>query len=391
MTRVCTECIIRVYVAACVDRKEIIMSLRIIGKLPDPFLKNDGSRMTSDEWYAKRDELFDSICETEYGGMPPRPEVVKVVRLTAPRCDGGANVYKITAGTKERQVSFLLDITVPEGPIDGSIKYPLLLTGDGCYTTCESDTIEYATSIGFGVGRFNRLEMANDDKNAGRVGGLYDVYPEHTGFTAISAWAWGYMTVMDALSEIPQIDAENVGITGHSRGGKTVLLAAAADTRIRFVCPNNSGCHGAVSYRLKETGFGFHNKTEELSDMLKNLPHWMGEGLRQYEGREDEMPYDMHFFGALIAPRYYLQCEGMQDYWINPKGAWMNFCGVKEAYHYLGCEDNAAAWFRPGYHRHKLPDFTEFLNFMKSKMEGKPTAEHLKINPYPELDIDTDW
>jgi hypothetical protein len=103
------------------------------------------------------------------------------------------------------------------------------------------------------------------------------------------------------------------------------------------------------------------------------------------------MPYDMHYFGALIAPRYYIQCEGMQDYWINPKGAWMNFNGVKEAYRYLGCEDNAAAWFRPGKHRHKLPDFTEFLNFMVSKMEGRPTAEHLKINPYPELDVSTDW
>ena len=96
-------------------------------------------------------------------------------------------------------------------------------------------------------------------------------------------------------------------------------------------------------------------------------------------------------FGALIAPRFYLQCEGMQDYWINPKGAWMNFCGVKEAYRYLGCEDNCGAWFRPGIHRHKLPDFTEFLEFMSAKMQGSPTAAHLKINPYPELMIDTDW
>ena len=39
----------------------------------------------------------------------------------------------------------------------------------------------------------------------------------------------------------------------------------------------------------------------------------------------------------------------------------------------------------------KLPDFTEFLEFMRAKMQGKPTAEHLLINPYPELAIDTDW
>ena len=367
------------------------MSVNILGKLPDPFLKADGTRMTADEWYAQRDQLFNKICDIEYGGMPPRPEVVKVVNLSGPRADGGTITYKVWAGTKEKQVSFLLDITAPASAIDGSIKYPVLLAGDGCYTNCESDTISKACSMKIAVARFNRLEFANDDKDAGRVGGLYDIYPENKSFTAISAWAWGYMVAMDAMEQIPHLDTQNVGITGHSRGGKTVLLAAAADTRFRFVCPNNSGCHGANSYRLKEESVQIRGRTEELSDMFKNLPHWMGEGLREYIGRENELPYDMHFFGALVAPRYYVQFEGMQDYWINPKGAWMNFCGVKEAYRYLGCEDNCAAWFRPGAHRHKLPDFTEFLEFMRAKIAGKPTAEHLKINPYPELNIDTDW
>ena len=367
------------------------MSVEILGKLPDPFLKEDGTRMTPEEWYEKRGELRDRICMTEFGGIPPKPEYFRMQRLTAARTDGGQNVYKIWAGTNTAQVQFLLDVTAPKGPIDGSVKYPVLLAGDGCYTTCESDTIAKAVEMGFAVARFNRLEFASDDKLQGRIGGLYDVYPENKDFTAISAWAWGYMRALDALEQIPHADARNVGITGHSRGGKTVLLAAAADDRFKFVCPNNSGCHGAVSYRLKEKGYGFHGKTEELSDMFKNLYHWMGEGLREYIDNEDALPYDMHFFGALIAPRYYLQCEGMQDYWINPKGAWMNFCGVKEAYRYLGCEDHAGAWFRPGHHRHLLPDFTMFLEFMKNAMEGGELAEHLKINPYPELKIDTNW
>ncbi len=129
------------------------------------------------------------ICKTEYGGIPPKPEVLRMQRLTAPRIDGGANVYKIWAGTAERQVQFLLDITAPAGPIDGSIKHPVLLTGGGCYTNCESDTIKAATEMGFAVARFNRLEFAIDDKDQGRVGGLYDVYPENKDFTAISAWA----------------------------------------------------------------------------------------------------------------------------------------------------------------------------------------------------------
>ena len=34
------------------------MSYKILGRLPDPFIKADGTRMSADEWYAKRDEIF---------------------------------------------------------------------------------------------------------------------------------------------------------------------------------------------------------------------------------------------------------------------------------------------------------------------------------------------
>jgi len=366
------------------------MSYKISGKLPDPFKKEDGTRMTPDEWYANRDEIFEKICDIEYGGMPPRPEVVKIERVSQPRMDA-PNVYKVWAGTKEKQVSFLLDIATPTAPIDGTVKHPILLTGDKCYNYCETDTIDMALSMNIGLARFNRLEFASDYSGTGRVGGLYDVYPEHKTFTAISAWAWGYMAAMDALAQIPHIDAENVGITGHSRGAKTVMLAAAADPRIKFVCVNSSGCHGAVSHRLKGVATDNNPRSEEIADMFQVFPHWMGEKLRDYIGKEETLPYDMHYFGALVAPRYYMQCEGMQDYWINPRGAWMNFCGVKEAYRYLGCEDNAGVWFKPGGHIQRLPEFTQFLSFMRSKLDGKPTAEHLKLNPYPDMTIDTDW
>jgi len=117
----------------------------------------------------------------------------------------------------------------------------------------------------------------------------------------------------------------------------------------------------------------------------------MGEKLSAYRNCVENLPYDMHYFGALIAPRYYLQCEGMQDYWINPIGAWQNFAAVKACYKYLGCEDHAGAWFRPGFHRHKLPDYTEFLDFIENIRAGRPLAEHLQVNPYPDVPLNFDW
>jgi hypothetical protein len=57
----------------------------------------------------------------------------------------------------------------------------------------------------------------------------------------------------------------------------------------------------------------------------------------------------------------------------------------------LGCEDHAAGWFRPGEHRHKLPDFIEFLNFMDRARAGLPLAEHLTGIPFPQVELNFDW
>lgn len=374
-----------------------------LGKMPDPFLREDGTRVTPEEWPAYKKELLEKIVDFEYGGMPPRPEVVRYERLNempphAPRGRTGI-WYRITAGSKEKQLSFLLEITIPWvkekvpddlAPIGEDEKYPVLLTGDGCYRNMDDVVIKAALARGYLTARFNRLELANDVKY-NKDGGLYDVYPGME-FTDISVWAWGYSVVMDVFEQLSFVDETEVGITGHSRGGKTVLLAAAVDERIKYVCPNNSGCHGAVSHRCVVTGQGDNDaRTERISDMIAALPTWMGPKLTDYIDREQDLPYDMHYFGAMIAPRYYIQHEGMQDYWINPIGAWQNFMAVKECYRYLGCADHAGAWFRPGFHRHQLPDFESFMDFMDRAREGKPLAEHLQINPYPEIEKNFDW
>lgn len=369
------------------------------GKMPNPFVKDDGTKVTPDEWKEYKKELRSKIVDMEFGGMPPRPEVVKIEPLNNFRRGTNPNWYRIHAGTKEKQITFLLEISTPldmnncitgTEPMEENEKYPVILTGDGCYPNMELEEKKEITDRGYISAKFNRLEIANDVVGS-QEGGIYDIYPGMD-FTDISAWAWGYLVCMDVFKELPFIDETEVGITGHSRGGKTVLLAAAVDERIKYVCPNNSGTHGANSYRCVVTEQGeIKRRSERLSDMLENLPTWMGKSLWDYKDREEDLPYDMHYFGALIAPRYYLQCEGMQDYWINPMGAWQNFMAVKECFRYLGCENNAGAWFRPGYHRHKQPDFSMFMDFIDSARKGLPLPEHLKINPYPDMKKNFDW
>ena len=370
------------------------------GKMPDPFRKEDGTRVSPAEWETYKKGLLEQIVDMEYGGMPPRPEYLRIEQLNSFRRGLSGNWYKIYVGTKEKQISFTLELCVPyvpgispgenaDAPFDPNEKYPVILTGDGCYGNMEQPVVEEAHKRGFIAAKFNRLEFANDIHDSWE-GGLRDIYPGK--FTDISAWAWGYMVCMDVFKQISYVDETEVGITGHSRGGKTVMLAAAVDERIKYVCPNNSGCHGAVSHRCEvPKQESVPRRTETLADMLRVMPTWMGEKLIPYANCVENLPYDMHYFGAMIAPRYYLQCEGMQDYWINPIGAWQNFAAVKECYRYLGCEEHAGAWFRPGEHRHKLPDFTEFLDFMERSRKQLPLREHLQINPYPNVPLNFDW
>lgn len=367
------------------------------GKMPDPFLKPDGTRVSPREWPEYKKGLRDMIVDFEYGGMPPRPEYLHIEPLNGYRRDGFSVWYKIYAGTKEKQVSFTLELYIPyiegyvdmEAPLDPNEKYPVILTGDGCYCNMESDVVAEAHKHGFIAAKFNRLELANDIYTS-REGGIHDIYPGN--YSDISAWAWGYSVCMDVFQQLSFVDETEVAITGHSRGGKAAMLAAAVDERIKYVCPNNSGCHGAVSHRCEVPQQDtVPRRTETLADMLKNVPTWMGEKLIPYADHVEDLPYDMHYFGAMIAPRYYLQCEGMQDYWINPIGAWQNFMAVKECYKYLGCEDHAGAWFRPGGHRHKRPDYAEFLDFIVRCRDGLPMREHLQINPYPDVLKNFDW
>lgn len=368
------------------------------GKMPDPFLKEDGTRVTPDEWPTYKKALLEKIVDIEYGGMPPRPEVVEIEPLDSFVRGPFIVWYRIKAGTKEKQLTFLLGLTIPYfeekgiyymAPPQEDEKYPVILTGDGCYRNMERDSVEEANKRGFIAATFNRLELANDIKGS-REGGIHDIYEGD--YSDISAWAWGYSVCMDVFEKLSYVDETEVAITGHSRGGKTVMLAAAVDERIKYVSPNNSGCHGANSHKCQVLGIpGIRRETETMTHMLDSVPTWMGPKLEQYRGKPEELPYDMHFFGAMIAPRYYMQCEGMQDYWINPVGAWQNFAAVKACYKYLGCEENAGAWFRPGYHRHRLPEYTEFLDFIERAQKGLPLAEHLKINPYPDVPLNFDW
>ena len=97
---------------------------------------------------------------------------------------------------------------------------------------------------------FNRVELADDIQFVGRRHGpLYEIYPDYT-FGALGAWAWGYMRVVDALEQLDLFDLNYLSFTGHSRGGKTAMLAGVLDERAKIVNPNETNQGSCSCYRV---------------------------------------------------------------------------------------------------------------------------------------------
>ncbi len=357
----------------------------ILGRLPDPFIFNDGTRAQNiDDWQKRRKEILDDVIETEFGGMPPKPETFRVEPLDI-HGTRFTNTYRIHCGTKDYPFTFTFMTWRP----DFGGKRPVILTGDMLYdTNLNERVIAEARRRGYVVAKFNRVELAADIRGLGRTNGIMNMWPD-LNFSTISAWAWGYQRVVDALVQLDYVDPTQIAITGHSRGGKTVLLAGATDERITYINPNDSGTHGCGCYRFEqheEPGLYADECSEKLDYMFGHVPDWMGEGLRQYIGREQDIPYDTHTIKALIAPRYLLETNAYGDIWGNPRGSYLSNLAAREVWKLYDCSERCACWYRHGWHAHGWDDFCALFDFIDSARAQSPLPESIAREPYTDME-----
>lgn len=373
-----------------------ITEYKCLSPLQDLFVFDNGEPVkTKEDWERRRKEIYKTAVELQYGTIPENPEVFCIEPLYI----GGpnrSNSYRIICGTEKKTLSFRMKLFLPEKRFfENNKKVPVIVDGDLCFDYAyDKEFLHTVLDKGIAFALFDRTEIVFDRKLSERpCGPLVEIYPEKT-FGALAAWAWGYSRCVDALEIIGLTDMNNVIFTGHSRGGKTALLAGVLDERAAIVNPNGSGAGGSGCYRIHAKARyldGEEKRTEELSDLWKNFPFWFGPEMKKYTECEEELPFDEHMLKALVAPRTLLSTEGAGDIWANAIGTWQTTLAAKEAYKFLDAEDEVFLHFREGVHYHRVSDLAVLVELVERRVNGTETkAEFWKL-PFEKRENIFDW
>jgi (4-O-methyl)-D-glucuronate---lignin esterase len=351
-----------------------VSQLKPSTELPDPLVMLDGTKVTNKaDWEAKRKpELKALFQHYMYGRMPPKP-ARQEFRVSEPRdCLGGKAVLRdVTIVPIEPRTVHPIHVVLitPKEAKSPPVFIGMNFCGNHALlddpkiplpsvwvrSSCDGAANERATD----AGRGSQKDTWNADLIVSRgyaLASFYsaDVDPDTPDMTdgigpafykpgqtqqgdddagTIALWAWGFQRVVDYLVDSPQlVDPKRIAIVGHSRNGKTALLAGAMDERIALVIPHQAGCGGTAPSRTTDP------KAESVQRINTSFPHWFCGNFKKYNDRENELPVDAHMLIALIAPRPVYVASASEDLWADPRGEFLACYHASPVYELLGKE-----------------------------------------------------
>ena len=205
-----------------------------VSKLPDPFTFANGTKVTTKDDFACRQQQISQLFQRdELGIKPPKPST-----LTATL---SSNTLTVNAGENNESISFSASIKYPS---TGAAPYPAFIAFQGG---------SIPIPAGVAVINFNNDDIAAEvDSSSRGQGKFYTLYGTSASAGALTAWAWGVSRIIDALEITPgaNINTARIGVTGCSRDGKGAFVAGALDTRIALTIPQESGSGGAGKIKI---------------------------------------------------------------------------------------------------------------------------------------------
>ena len=335
--------------------------------VPDLMRLNSGQAVDNPQaWAFRRKELSHAALSQVYGPLPPLPALTSAELLheAVSALSDGARVQSWRVLVDGRQ-AFMLRVLLPAG----RGPFAVLVSGDACWTYASEAVQKSVLARGYAWAEFNRVEIMSDLPPAA---GTPQTCAALAGVStaAIAAWAWGFHRAVDALVQMPALNPQAIAVVGHSRGGKAALLAGALDERIALTSANNSGAAGAGSMRCLGRG------AESLQDLVRAFPHWLPAFWQSRSASVQAPDFDQHCLLALIAPRYVVNTQALDDLWANPAGTLASHLAAGQVYKWLGAADRQVLAFRPGGHAHNEWDWQTLLAHMDSCFKGLRAPVH---------------
>ena len=227
---------------------------------------------------------------------------------------------------------------------------------------------------GYGLATACYCEVIPDDPNidGGLKSALMPKTDDPTATAAIMSWAWSLHRIADYVTTLDRVDANRLAVIGHSRLGKTALVAMAFDDRFKVGFPSEAGCGGTAPSRTDAP------KAERLEIINRVRPHWFNGHFKAFVNNEEQLPFDQHCLLALCAPRPVLYTNAEEDPGANPKGQFKMMQAATPVYELLNVEGLKADqypnlnilidsrlgyWVRPGKHDMTTADWETYLTF----------------------------
>ncbi len=205
-------------------------------------------------------------------------------------------------------------------------------------------------------------------------------------------WALTASKVLDYALSQPSTDPARSAVMGHSRLGKTALLAGMLDDRFKYVCSNDSGCSGAALARGNTGTLGIQGEYgshgERISDITRVFPYWFCTNYFRFA--EENVPdiFDQHWLIAASAPRFVCVSSASFDDWADPVSEYVSCIAASPAWEEKGLpgfihpdrmadkneafQEGSISYFkREGAHFLSRHDWNKYMDFMDKNGVGK--------------------
>ncbi len=329
--------------------------------LPDPLVLKNGQKVTKTKmwWNKKRPEIVEDFDREIYGRVPKDAPNVnwEVISMTNEKNGEVSVITKKLVGHVDNSsypaisVNIQVTLTTPaeaKGPVPVIMEFGFggrfARARRGSEPTWQQQVL--ARGWGYAIIQPNSIQA---DNGAGLTQGIIglcnkDQHRKADDWGTLRAWAWGASRALDYFEMDESVDANQVGIEGHSRYGKAALVTMAYDPRFAITYVSSSGAAGASLFR------------RDWGEIVENVAgsgeyHWMAGNFLKYAGplSWDDLPIDAHELIALCAPRPVFISGGATngDGWVDARGMFMAATAAGPVYKLLGKKDMGTTEFPP--------------------------------------------